>query len=204
LFNLIFDGFSVINKTENPFLFMKKIIAILGLPGSGKTEIINYLMQKFGWPKVYFGEVTFDEMKRRMLEINEKNERMVREDLREKFGRLHYAGQVAKKIGDIKDETTILVESLYDWQEYLFFKKKFGEKFLTIAVYASPKTRYERLGKRQIRPLTPIEAQSRDYAQIENIFQAGPIAMANFTIINEGSFEDLYAQLDKCILSSWA
>jgi dephospho-CoA kinase len=177
----------------------RRIIAIQGLPGAGKTEVINYLMKKFNWPKVYFGEVTFDEMKRRNLEINEKNERMVREDLRSKFGRLHYAGQVVKKIEHINNAENILVESLYDWQEYLFFKEKFGEDFITIAIYASPKTRYERLGKRQIRPLTPEEAKSRDYAQIENIFQAGPIAMANYTVNNEGTLEKLYKQIDESI-----
>lgn len=176
-----------------------KIIAILGLPGAGKTEVINYLMKKFNWPKVYFGEVTFDEVKKRRLEINEKNERMVRENLREKYGRLHYASQVIKKIEALPFGTNVLVESLYDWKEYLFFKEKFGGEFITIAIYTSPETRYERLAKRPERPLTPEVAQSRDYAQIENIFQAGPIAMANYTINNEGTFKELYKQVDEII-----
>jgi len=178
---------------------MRKIIAILGLPGAGKTVIINYLMKKFNWPKVYFGDVTFDEMKKRGLEINEKNEKTVREDLRKKFGRLHYASQIIKKIEALPPDTNILVESLYDWKEYLLFKEKFGEEFITIAVYTSPKTRYERLAKRPERPLIPEVAQSRDYAQIENIFQAGPIAMANYTANNEGTFEELYKQIDEII-----
>jgi len=177
----------------------RKIIAIQGLPGAGKTEIINYLMKKFGWPKVYFGDVTFDEMKVRGLEINEKNERATREDLRAKFGRLHYANQVIKKIEALDKNTNVLVESLYDWQEYLHFKKNFGDDYIMIAVYSSPKTRYARLGKREVRPLTPIEAQSRDYAQIENIFQAGPIAMSDYTIINEGTLDELFNHVDEVI-----
>ncbi len=178
---------------------MRKIIAILGLPGAGKTEVINYLMKKYSWPKVYFGEVTFDEMKKRELEINEKNERTVREDLRAKFGRLHYASQVIKKIEALPPDTNVLVESLYDWKEYLLFKEKFGEEFITIAIYTSPETRYKRLAKRPERSLMPETAQSRDYAQIENIFQAGPIAMANYTINNEGTFKELYKQVDEII-----
>lgn len=180
----------------------RKIIAILGLPGSGKTEVINYLIKKYNWPKVYFGDVTFDEIKRRGMEINEKNERAIREELRAKYGRLHYASQVIEKMKNIKDNTNVLVESLYDWQEYLFFKKNFQENFVTLAVYASPKTRHERLAIRKIRPLTPAEAQSRDYAQIENIFQAGPIAMADYTVNNEGTFGELYNQIDKIITES--
>ena len=177
----------------------KKIITILGLAGSGKTETINYLIKKFGWPKVYFGDVTFEEIKKRGLAINEKNERIIREDLRKKYGRLHYAKQVIRKITSLKDNANILVESLYDWEEYKFFKNKFGAGFITIAVYSSPATRYKRLSKRSIRPLTPREAQSRDYAQIENLFQAGPIAMANYTIINKASLAGLHQQIDKII-----
>jgi dephospho-CoA kinase len=177
----------------------RKIIAILGLPGSGKTVVIDYLMQKYGWPKVYFGDVTFDEMKRQGLEINEKNERATREGLRAKYGRLHYAGQVVKKIEAMDESTNVLVESLYDWSEYLLFKEKFGENFITIAVYASPKIRYDRLGRREVRPLTPEEAKSRDHAQIENIFQAGPIAMAEYNLDNTGTLEHLYKQVDDVI-----
>jgi dephospho-CoA kinase len=177
----------------------QKIIAIFGLPGSGKTEVINYLMKKYNWPKVYFGEVTFDEMKKQGLEINEKNERLTREGLRERYGRLYYASQIIKKIEEMPDDSPILVESLYDWQEYLLFKEKFADDFITVAIYTSPKTRYERLARRPIRPLTFQEAQSRDYAQIENLFQAGPIAMANYTINNEGTLDELFTQIDKVI-----
>jgi dephospho-CoA kinase len=178
---------------------IKNVISIAGLPGSGKTETINYLMKKLNWPKVYFGEVTFDEMKRLGLEINEKNEKIAREGLREKFGKLVYAEQIIKKIEDA-DYDNVLVESLYSWQEYLAFKEKFKEKFITIAIYSSPKKRYERLGKREIRPLTPEDAQSRDYAQIKNTEQAGPIAMADYTIINEeDGVENIYSKLDLII-----
>lgn len=178
---------------------MKKIIAILGLPGSGKTEVINYLIEKYGWPKVYFGDVTFDEMKKRGLEINEKNERSVREDLRKKFGLLVYAEKTIEKIGKIKGGKNILVESLYSWNEYLCFKEKFGKNFLTIAIYASPKIRYERLKLRLVRPLTPAESQSRDYAQIENLFQAGPIAMADFTVMNTSDLKGAFKQIENLV-----
>lgn len=177
---------------------MKKIIAILGLPGAGKTEVINYLLKKYSWPKVYFGDIIFEEMKRRGLEINEKNERIVREGLRIEFGLLYYANQVIEKISKIESDV-VLVESLYSWDEFLRFKEEYAEDFITISVYASPKTRYVRLGKRMVRPLTPEEAQSRDYSQIVNISQAGPIAMADFTVNNEGDMNELYRQIDEVL-----
>jgi dephospho-CoA kinase len=177
----------------------RKIIAILGLPGSGKSEVIKYLIKKHGWPKVYFGDVTFDELKKRGLEINEKNERTVREDIRKKSGFSYYPKQVIKKINEIKNAKVVLVESLYAWQEFLILKNKFKNDLVTIAVYAKPEVRYDRLGKRKKRPLSRKEAQSRDYAQIENLFQGGPISMADYTIINESSRKELNKQLDKII-----
>jgi len=175
------------------------IISIVGLPGSGKSEVINYLQKKFSWPKVYFGDVTFDEMKRLGLEINEANERKTREGLREKFGELHYAKESIKKIDDIKKDTNILVESLYSWGEYKLFKEKFRDNLIIMAVYASPRVRYARLKNRPVRPLTEQESQSRDYAQIENIDQAGPIAMADYTIINEKTMGELQKQIEGII-----
>lgn len=177
----------------------RKIIAVLGLSGSGKTEVINYLMEKHGWPKVYFGEVTFDEVKRRGLEINEKNERLVREGLRAKFGKLHYADKVIEKIENIQDSRVVLVESLYMWDEYLKFKEKFGNNFLTFAVYASPKTRHQRLSNRPERPLNEEDSWSRDKAQIEFHNQGGPIAMADWTVVNEGDKNDLEDNVDTII-----
>jgi dephospho-CoA kinase len=177
----------------------RKVVAVVGLPGSGKTEAMNYFIKKLGWPKVYFGEVTFDEMKKRGMEINEKNERQIREELREKYGKLYYCHETIKKVEAFGSDKSVLVESLYSWEEYLGFKEKFGDDFLIVAVYAPPKIRYARLSKRPVRPLKPEEAKSRDYAQIENLSQAGPIAMADHAIINCGAKEDIFMQLDKII-----
>ena len=46
--------------------------------------------------------------------------------------------------------------------------------------------RYKRLESREVRPLTNIESESRDIAEIENIAKAGPIAYADYYILNNG------------------
>jgi dephospho-CoA kinase len=177
----------------------RKIVAVVGMPGCGKTEAINYLIKKLGWPKVYFGDATFEEMERRGLEINEKNERMIREELRKNHGPACYALWGIKKIKELKTPAGVLVESLYSWEEYLELKKAFGDNFLVMAVYSSPKERYDRLSWRRTRRLSVQEAQSRDYSQIVNLHQAGPIALADWTIMNNASRKNLFLQLDKII-----
>jgi len=177
----------------------RKIIAIIGLSGAGKTEVVEYIIERYGWPKVYFGEVTFDEMARRGLAISEENERAVREGLRSEFGPLVYAERVIQKIEPIIDTPHVLVESLYSWEEFMRFRDVFGSAFLVVAVHASPAIRYARLAIRPKRPLTAAEAWSRDRSQIENLHQAGPIAMADFLIINEGEREDLLRKVDALV-----
>jgi dephospho-CoA kinase len=77
-----------------------------------------------------------------------------------------------------------------------------------IAVYAPPSLRYERLSVRKqgsddkdvrFRQMTPEQARSRDFAEIENIEKAGPIAMADYTLINTGSMESLISQLNSAL-----
>ncbi|OGY42057.1 MAG: hypothetical protein A2Y67_03170 [Candidatus Buchananbacteria bacterium RBG_13_39_9] len=177
----------------------KIILAIVGLPGAGKTEITNYLQKKFGWPKIYFGQAVFDEIANRGLEINEQNEKQVREDLRKKHGMAAMAILNIPKIKELYENSSVIIESLYSWEEYLEVKNEFADKFFVLAVYSSPQTRIERLGKRPERPLTAEQVQSRDIAQIENLHQAGPIARADFTIINEGAKEEACKQADNFI-----
>jgi len=47
--------------------------------------------------------------------------------------------------------------------------------------------------------LTEAEAASRDAAEIENVSKGGPIAMADFTIINESSLENLRKEVRRII-----
>ena len=177
----------------------KIILAVVGLPGAGKTEIVEYLMKKTGWPKVYFGDATFDEMKKNGLEINEANERKTREEIRAKLGMGAYAILSFQKVKDFYEKSSVIIESLYSWEEYLEMKKEFKDAFKVLAVLSSPDIRIERLCNRKVRPLTKEEVISRDYSQIENLHQAGPISRADFFIINEGTKGDLQKEIDKII-----
>jgi dephospho-CoA kinase len=95
----------------------------------------------------------------------------------------------------------VVVDGLYSWEEYTLLKSRYGDNFHVVAVWASPGTRYKRLSERPIRPLTAEEAASRDIAELENTNKGGPIAMADFTIINETSLKDLEKEIEKVLLA---
>jgi len=167
-----------------------KLVSIVGMAGSGKSEVAK-IFEKNGFVKVRFGDITDREIRERGLELNEKNERYIRQQLREEHGMSAYAKLSLPRIDYLLKSGDVIVDGLYSWEEYTLLKSGYGDHFAVVAVWASPKTRYERLTKRLIRPLTAEEAVSRDIAEIEDSNKGGPIAMADFTIINESSLEAL-------------
>lgn len=177
------------------------IIAVVGLFGSGKTEGTQEFIVA-GFSRVGFNDVVYEEVAARKLEVNEPNERLVREDLRAKFGAGVMAMKSLSKVDALVSKgENVVVESLYSWDEYKIMKERFGNIFRVLAIYAPPYVRYSRLQTRSVRPLTNEMAHSRDYAEIENTFKAGPIAMADWTIQNLGSREDFIREVKAFIAS---
>ncbi len=177
---------------------MNKVIALVGMPGAGKSEVAD-IFQKFRFRIIHFGDVTWQELKNLGLEYNEQNERHTRELLREKHGMAAYAILNLPRIDSALESSDVLVDGLYSWEEYLLLKKKYDDHLKVVAVWASPCCRYQRLGSRATRPLTIMEAASRDTAEIEKLNKGGPIAMADFTITNESSLKALVEETEGVI-----
>ncbi len=175
-----------------------RVVSIVGMAGSGKSEVAR-VFENAGFVKVRFGDITDDEIQRRGLEFNEKNERLVRRQLREEHGMAAYAKLSLPKIDRLLESGNAVVDGLYSWEEYTLMNNRYGERFAVVAVWASPETRHQRLAKRPIRPLTREEAASRDIAEIQELNKGGPIAMADFTIINESSLEALGRETRKAL-----
>lgn len=162
----------------------------MGMTGAGKSEVAR-LFEENGFIRIRFGDVTDEEIKKRGLELNEGNERYLRELLRKEYGMSAYAVLNLSKIDLARKQSDVVIDGLYSWEEYTFLKNYYGEDFCVVAVWASPRTRYARLTDRSNRRLTLEEATNRDRAEVENISKGGPIAMADFTIVNESSLKNL-------------
>ena len=175
-----------------------KVVSIVGMSGSGKSEV-SRVFEENGFTRIRFGDVTDAEIKKRGLELNEENERYIRELLRKEHGMSAYARLNLPRIDSALKHSDVVIDGLYSWEEYTFLKAYFGKAFWVVAVWASPKTRHARLVSRAYRGLTPEEAASRDRAEIENTNKGGPIALADFTITNESSPEDLKREAERII-----
>lgn len=171
---------------------MGKIIAIVGMCGSGKSVACDYL-ENLGYKKVYFGGVTMDKLKEIGLEITPDNEKMMREKLRQDLGMGAYAKVLLPKIKELSINNNVVLDGLYSWDELVILNNEF--KMTTIAVVADKKLRYERLEKREVRPFSKSDAIKRDVSEIENIDKAGPIAYADYYIFNNGTINDFHNRL---------
>jgi len=163
------------------------------MAGSGKSEVAR-LFEKSGYRRIRFGDITDIEVAKRGLPLNEANERQVREQLRKELGMAAYAKLNLPRIDKALLSSNVIVDGLYSWEEFVLLKDYYGERLKLLAVYSSPETRAARLAVRRIRPLTAQEAGDRDKNEIEVINKGGPIAMADYTIINESSLKDLKEQ----------
>jgi dephospho-CoA kinase len=175
-----------------------KVVAIVGMAGAGKSEVAR-VFEEHGFKKVRFGDITDKELKNRELESNEENERYIRQQLRKKHGMAAYAKLNLPRIDRSLKSSNVVVDGLYSWEEYTLLKEYYGERLSVLAVWTSPAIRHARLVHRAERPLTLEEATSRDKSEIENSNKGGPIAMADFTIVNEASLKEMERETERVL-----
>jgi dephospho-CoA kinase len=179
-----------------------KIIALVGMPGAGKGTCTDYISQKYGVPLIHFGNMVYEEVQRRGLD-NVKDEKFVREDMRKQGGPAVLAHHVARNVEQALNggANGIVLDGLYSWSEYKYLHEKFGDQLLTIAVAAPRAVRYERVVNRKDghRQYTEQQVKERDIAEIENLEKGGPIAFADYTLVNDGAADELLRQLEKIL-----
>lgn len=183
-----------------------KVICIVGMPGAGKSIVSDELVKQ-GLAYLRFGQITIDKIKEEGLKLNENNEKKIRENFRKKYGMGAFATLNISKIDELLKKSNVVVDGLYSWSEYKILKEKYGDSMRVVAVYAPPKLRYARLKDRNVeadftqrfRSITEEEAGTRDCAEIENIEKGGPIAMADFTIVNTETIEKLKENINEIL-----
>lgn len=173
-----------------------KIVAVVGMCGSGKSVLTNYFVEK-NFKQVYFGNFTMIEVKKRGLEVNPTNEKNIREELRVKYGPAAYAILACPFIEEYIQTNNVVLDGLYSWSEFKHLKEKYGDDLIILAIVTNNSVRKARLKNRTIRPLTAKEVDGRDYAEIENIEKGGPIAIADYYILNNGDIENLNKQFEE-------
>ena len=180
-----------------------KIIAFVGLSGSGKTTAVDYLTSK-GYPKVYFGGVLLHAMEEAGIESSWENQDTFRVDIRKREGQDFVVKRIIAQIHELiaAGQHRIVADGIYSWDEYKIMKQEFPGELTLIALVSPRRLRHHRLNVRPERPLTDKAANDRYWHEIEDIQKGGPIAIADHFIINDGDEEAFYKDLEAAIQES--
>ena len=176
-----------------------KILAIVGMSGSGKSVAVDYLTEK-GYPKVYFGGMIYKEMEKRGIVRTEdgESEKEFREMIRATEGKDWVVKQVIAEVKDLiaAGQKRIILDGVYSWTEYKILKREFPKSLSVVAIVVDKKLRYKRVSKRPGRAFDAAAIRERDRSEIENLEKGGPIAAADYYILNNGTVDELKAEID--------
>ena len=165
------------------------LFAVVGMSGSGKSVVTNYL-EEIGYKKLYFGGITYKLMDEAGIQrsADGKTEKEFREKLREEHGPECYAKFLEPEIKEAIKEGNVVLDGLYSWYEYKYLIERFPNLKL-ISIVVDKDIRYERVNVREDRPFDREAIIYRDLSEIENLYKGGPIAYADYYILNNSDKE---------------
>lgn len=119
-----------------------KLIVTVGMPGSGKDELVEVAHQ-MGLATLKMGDLVREETRRRGLPITNANVARIASEEREKHGAGIWAQRALPKL----TETRMLVDGCRSDNEVSVFRHHFGDLFV-LGIYSSPEHRYDRMTRR--------------------------------------------------------
>jgi dephospho-CoA kinase len=187
-------------RYNRPHMADRIVLAFVGMPGSGKGTCTTYLADKYHFPVIHFGNMLYEEIARRGLD-NVADEQFVRVDMRKMEGPAVLAKHAARKADTLFEsgEEVIVFDGLYSWTEFKYLHEQYGDGLILIATAADKAERYRRIMARKDSHRKYTSTQQiidREIAEIENIEKGGPIAYADYTIVNNSDKEFLLQDLD--------
>lgn len=176
---------------------------VLGLTGkfcAGKGEVATYLVEKHKFKSASFSDRIREEILRRDLEITRETLQAVGGEMRQKDGPTVLAARTWDYMVREGAEKAV-VETLRSKEEAKYLKKL--PNFYLVSVDAGQKIRFERMKARhrEADPQTWEEflvSEERDCHKDGRNIEAC-IQAADYHLVNEGTPEELYQQIDKLL-----
>jgi len=172
-----------------------KLIGLTGTNGAGKGEVAKYFQIK-GYAYLSLSDVIRDELRARGLEASRDNLITCGNELREKFGPDILARRVAEKI-----QGPTVIDSIRNTREVAYLRSL--GNFILIAVDAPVEIRFERVKRRgrneSATTLEEFKQKEEEEKKLDENSQQleACLKLADLTIINDGSFEDLRTKLEE-------
>ena len=162
-----------------------KLIVTVGLPGSGKDELVEVARQ-MGLATLKMGDLVRDETRRRGLPLTNANVGRIASEERDRHGAGIWAQRALPKL----TETRMLVDGCRSDAEVSVFRHHFGDLFV-LGIFASPESRHDRMMQR---------GRGDDGASMQELYDrdrrelkwgiGNAFALADGMLLNAGSLEE--------------
>jgi dephospho-CoA kinase len=179
-------------KVQDILKHVKQVIAITGMPGSGKAVASN-AAKELGIPVFLCGDVLREEAKVRKIVSTPENFGKLMFQMRKDEGPSVMIKRLLPRISDTKSKI-VMIEGLRSIDELESLKNNFEVTLLTI--YANPKQRFQRLRDRGRGddPKNIEEFNSRDAREL-SLGVGSVIALADYLIMNDSTLEKFQKKL---------
>lgn len=174
------------------------IIGITGSDGGGKGTVVEYLVSK-GFTHYSSREFIVAEIESKGLPIDRNQMRLTANELRAKCGNEFVVKQAYEK-AKTEGKDKVVIESIRALAEAEYLKAQGG---VLLSVDADSAVRYERVQARRSDTDKVTFEQFLAHEELEKndpdpsgMQKAKVMQMADYTIMNEGSLEDLQKKVD--------
>ena len=131
-----------------PRCSMARVVAVCGMPGSGKGEFASVL-NNHGIPVLSMGDMVRAEVRRLELEESPGIFGEIAAQLRAEHGEDVLAVRLADAVDELlKTNDIVLIEGMRGTAERVVFEQRWKKNFFSLAVDASPDTRFTRIQNR--------------------------------------------------------
>lgn len=178
---------------------MKTILGLTGEKAGGKGTIAAYCREKYGASSYRFSDVLFEILRLLDVEPSRQNLVALSVSVRRDFGETILARALSKKVAN-DDHELIVVDGIRRLGDIETLRTLPG--FCLVYVTADVQKRYERSRARGEKTGDATQTLEQFIAEESAETEASirdTAALATTTITNNGTFEDLYKQVDLCL-----
>lgn len=172
------------------------VVCVIGQPGSGKDTLANFLTGERNFYHISTGDIIREEMRSKNIPTNRENMRIFSAKRRKVEGN-SYPANIA--IGKILVDTVI--SGPRNLEEVKVLRKKFGKRFILVAVNAPIKVRYRRVINGRGRAGDNISFD--DFKKQEEAECASGtheliklLSTADYTIDNSRTKQEMFSEMD--------
>ncbi len=176
-----------------------RVLAFAGMPFSGKSEAVK-IAKEMDIPVIRMGDMIWEEVKNRKLELSDKNVGTIANQMREEHGKDIWARRTLEKIKSVENMNFIVIDGIRNVEEIDLFKRYLEGKFVVVAVEASDETRQKRalIRNREDDSKDLQKIKERDKRELS--WGLGVvIASADVVVSNEGDIEEFRDKVRKIL-----